>query len=581
MSRVLLRLAPAVFWGLLAVGPSSGQTADLFTEEAARADLDFVHFNGMSGELYYLENMGSGAALLDYDSDGDLDIYLVQGHMLGNKTLADAKFPPPPGKPLTDRLYRNDLTYGPDGQSRPRFLDVTESSGLAASGYGMGVAAGDFDNDGWVDLYITNFGPNQMWRNNGDGTFSNQTASTGTDDSRWSVSAAFLDFDRDGWLDLYVGNYVDYRLSTDRECVSSTGAPDYCGPLAYAPVADSLFRNLGDGSFDDVSEIAGFLDEPPGGGLGVTAADFNGDGWLDLYVANDMTPNHLWINQQNGSFRNDALFAGCAVNAEGKAEASMGVDAGDFDGDGDLDLFMAHLAGETNTLYRNDGSGIFRDQTLLAGLGNPSWDLTGFGTAWMDFDNDGHLDLLTVNGAVRSIERLVQIGDPYPLHQPSQLFRNLGDGSFEEVTHQAPAAMAISEVSRGAAFGDVDLDGDTDVVISNNAGRVRLLVNRTGQNASWLGLLPLAGHRLGHRTLPSSLAVISDAGDRKLWRHSRTDGSYASSHDPRVLFGLGSMPQPDHLRVVWPDSTSTRWLRVPTDNYLVVWQPDSKVDNDR
>ena len=568
--------------GIPVAAQPSGRVFDLFTEEGAPTGLDFVHFNGMSGALFYVENMGSGVALLDYDSDGDLDVYLVQGHMLGkNLTLADAKFPPAADRPLTDRLFRNDLVAEPDGQISPRFVDITESSGIAAAGYGMGVAAGDYDNDGWLDLYVTNFGSNQMWRNNGDGTFSERTGETGTDDSRWSVSAAFWDFDRDGWLDLYVGNYVDYRLSTDRKCVSSTGAPDYCGPLAYTPVSDSLWRNRGDGSFEDVTERAGLLSQPPGGGLGVTAGDFDGDGWLDLYVANDMTPNHLWVNQRDGTFRDDALFAGCAVNSQGQAEASMGVDAGDFDGDGDLDLFMAHLAGESNTLYLNDGNGIFRDQTLLAGLGNPSWDFTGFGTSWFDFDNDGHLDLLTVNGSVRSIQSLVQAGDPYPLHQPSQLFRNLGNGRFQEVSDEAEAALAISEVSRGAAFGDIDMDGDTDVVISNNAGPARLLVNRVGQDSSWLGLGLLARGQSGTRPMLGSQATVSGPARRTLWRRSRTDGSYASSSDPRVLFGLGPAPKVDRLDVTWPDSTSARWLQVPANSYLVIRQTDHRPRSDR
>ena len=435
MSGRLTRHATTIFTGALAlflsVEPRPSHAAspapdfELFIDEAAQTGLDFVHFNGMSGELYYMENMGSGVALLDYDSDGDLDVYLVQGHMIGKgRTVADAIFPPAADSPLTDRLFRNDLSLDPAGRPIPRFVDVTESAGIVGDGYGMGVATGDYDNDGAIDIYVTNFGSNQLWRNSGDGTFTQRLSESGTDDSRWSVSAAFWDFDRDGWLDLYVGNYVEYRLATDRRCVSSTGAPDYCGPLAYEPVFDSLFRNRGDGTFEDVTESAGLLSEPPGGGLGVTSGDFDGDGWLDLYVANDMTPNQLWMNQRDGSFRNDALFAGCAVNAEGKAEASMGVDAGDFDRDGDLDLFMAHLTGETNTLYLNDGTGIFRDQTLLAGLGNPTGDFTGFGAAWFDFDNDSHLDLMAVNGSVRSIPALVQAGDPYPLHQPNQLFHN-------------------------------------------------------------------------------------------------------------------------------------------------------------
>lgn len=542
---------------------------DIFTDQAASTGLDFVHFNGMSGELYYVENMGSGVALLDYDGDGDLDIYLVQGHMIGkDKTVADATFGPVSEIPITDRLFRNELTIGPDGAPVLRFVDVTESSDIVADGYGMGVATGDFDNDGDPDIYLTNFGSNQLWRNNGDGTFSDHTAESATDDSRWSVSAAFWDYDRDGWLDLYVGNYVEYRLATDRPCVSSTGAPDYCGPLAYAPVPDSLFRNRGDGTYEDVSESAGLLNESPGGGLGATTGDFDGDGWLDLYVANDMTPNHLWINQRDGSFRNDALFAGCAVNAEGKAEASMGVDAGDFDGDGDLDLFMAHLSGETNTLYLNDGSGIFRDQTLLAGLGNPSWDYTGFGAAWFDFDNDGHLDLMIVNGSVRTIPALIQAGDPHPLHQPNQLYRNLGDGRFEEVSSQSPTAFQYSEVSRGAAFGDVDNDGDVDTVVTNNAGSVRLLVNRVGQSSEWFAARLVGDPSLGGRDLLGSrISVTTPRGERH-WGRSRTDGSYASSNDPRISIGLDQIEKLDAVEVNWPDSRKTRWLEPPANTIL-------------
>jgi hypothetical protein len=581
MPEMPWRRLAATSSGLLLILATSGSPAaraqddqpvtELFSDEAGASGLDFTHFNGMTGALYYVENMGSGAGLLDYDGDGDLDVYLVQGRMLGkDETAADALFPPSSSTVLTDRLFRNDLALDPAGEVRLRFVDVTESSGIAADGYGMGVAAGDYNNDGWTDLYVTNFGSNQMWRNNGDGTFSDVTHRSDTDDSRWSVSAAFWDYDRDGWLDLYVGNYVEYRLATDRKCVSQTGAPDYCGPLAYAPVHDSLFRNRGDGSFEDVSESAGLLNESPGGGLGVTAGDFDGDGWLDLYVANDMTPNHLWINQRDGSFRNDALLAGCAVNAEGKAEASMGVDAGDFDRDGDLDLFMAHLSGETNTLYLNDGNGIFRDQTLLSGLGNPSWDYTGFGAAWFDFDNDTHLDLMTVNGSVRNLPALVQTGDPYPLHQPNQLFRNLGDGRFKEASSNSAAAFSLSEVSRGAAFGDIDNDGDVDVVVTNNAGPVRLLVNRVGSGSNWVGARPIGGQSLGGRELLGTRLRVTTAEGNRVWGRSRTDGSYASSNDSRVSLGLDRSDGLDELQVQWPDSRSSRWQRPPSNVFLTL-----------
>ena len=333
--------------------------------------------------------------------------------MLGpGKTLEDALFPPQAPLPLKDRLYRNDLKLNSDGTRTLQFTDVTEKSGLEGRGYGMGVAAGDFNNDGWVDLYVTNFGSNQMLRNTGRGTFVDVTSELRTDDPRWSVSATFLDYDRDGWLDLYVGNYVDFTLEDHKECFNSSSAPDYCGPLSYDPVSDSLFHNRGDGTFEDVSASSKIVSSY-GGALGVISADFNGDGWTDIYVANDKMPNLLWINQREGSFKNDAPLAGCAVNQDGTVESSMGVDAADFDGDGDEDLFMTHLLDETNTIYVNSGKGWFEDRTITTGLGPPSQPYTGFGTAWFDYDNDGWLDLLAVNGEVRTIEALARAGDAF------------------------------------------------------------------------------------------------------------------------------------------------------------------------
>lgn len=551
--------------------------ADWFVDVARQTGLDFLHFNGMSGDLLYLEVVGSGVALFDYDSDGDLDVYLIQGRMLGaEKTLADATFPPPPGLVLTDRLYRNDLGLDADGLPVLRFVDVTESSRIDAPGYGMGAVTGDFDNDGWTDLYVTNFGPNQMWRNNGDGTFADATESSATNDIRWSVPATFFDYDRDGWLDLFVGNYLKFRVTSEQGCFTETGTPQYCGPLAYSSDADRLFHNLGDGTFRKVTESTGLGSAPPGAALGAVAADLNGDSWLDLYVANDMMPNNLWINQGDRSFLDDALFAGCAVNADGQPEASMGVDAGDFDGDGDLDLFMAHFAGETNTLFLNDGTGVFRDQTGSVGLGGPSWEFTAFGTAWFDYDNDGLLDLLTVNGTVNFIEELVLEGDPFPLHQINQLFRNQGDGSFIEVTDQAGSAFELSEVSRGSAFGDLDNDGDTDVVISNNSGPVRLLLNQVGQDSGWVGLRLLGDSSVGHRDLLGSRAAITPGNGDPLWRQVKTDGSYASSNDPRILVGLGTGDIVSEVRAFWPDGSQSRWTGVPSGALVVLLQSPAR-----
>ncbi|KPK60026.1 MAG: hypothetical protein AMJ59_08500 [Gammaproteobacteria bacterium SG8_31] len=542
----------------LSVSVGTCWAAEVFVDATTRSGLEFQHFNGMSGELYFPEMMGGGVALFDYDGDGDLDVYLVQGHMLGGKPVAEATFPPAHPVPLTDRLYRNDLEDG-----RVTFKDVTESAGIRAEGYGMGVAAGDYDNDGHVDLYVTNFGANELWRNRGDGTFEDVTGKAGVGDPNWSVSASWLDYDRDGWLDLYVGNYVDYSFDNPKPCRSSTSARDYCSPLVYQPQVDSLFRNRGDGTFEDVSESTG-IRRAYGGALGVVAADFNGDRWPDIYVANDGVANQLWINDGKGRFDNDAVMAGVAFNMDGSPEASMGVDAGDFDGDGDEDLFMTHLTRETNTLYINDGRGWFEDRTVAMGLANPSFAYTGFGTAWIDYDRDGWLDLLVVNGAVTRVEAQLMAGDPYPLKQPDQLFRNLGDGRYTEVTAQAGTAFKASLVSRGAAFGDLDQDGDPDVVIGNNAGPARVLINVLQGDAGWIGLRLVT--REGRRDAYGARVALE--ADRPLWRRVRADGSYASSNDSRVLFGLGpKAPAELAVRVIWPNGVEERFAGLATGRY--------------
>ncbi len=554
---------------LLGGAASAAGEEPWFTDEAAAWGLDFVHLNGMTGELYFCEMMGAGAALVDYDNDGDLDAYLVQGGPLEAPTQAASGQAPAgqetAGQAPSDRLYRND--GGGPGEPPLRFTDVTAAAGIEAPGYGMGVAAGDVDNDGWVDLYVTNFGPNQMLRSNGDGTFADVTEETRTGDARWSVSAAFLDYDRDGWLDLYVGNYVDFRLATHRQCTSPTGRRQYCGPLAYLPEGDRLLRNRGDGTFEDATARAGIAGGE-GGALGVVAADFDGDGWTDVYVANDQTANQLWINQRDGTFRDEALLAGCALSWEGQAQASMGVHAADFDGDGDEDLFMTHLTGETNTLYLNDGRGLFRDATVASGLGPPSWEFTAFGTAGFDYDNDGRLDLLAANGAVRIIEALAERGDPHPLHQPNQLFRGLGGGRFTEVTAQAGPVFELSEVSRGAAFGDVDNDGDVDVLLTNNDGPARLLVNRLGQDQNWVGLRFTGAHPPGERE--GARLELRASGNAPVWRRSHRDGSYASASDPRVLFGLAEHNESVTIKLHPAAARRSEWRQIRVERYSVI-----------
>ncbi len=553
---LVLALAPPAAAG----APPAG---DWFVDRAARAGLDFRHYNGMSGAFYSAEIMGPGAALLDYDDDGDLDLYLPQGGVLGpGRTWADAQDPPPPGHFMGDRLYRNDLEVAPDGSRRLAFTDVTAEAGIRVTGYSMGAAAGDYDRDGDVDLYVTGFRANHLLRNDGDGTFTDVTAAAGVGEGRWSVSAAFLDYDGDGWLDLYVGNYVEQDLADHQPCRSRNSARDYCTPLAYTPEPDRLFRNRGDGTFADVSGASG-VGGKPGTALGVVATDLNGDRLPDLYVANDAMANFLWLNQGDGTFRDEGYLAGAAVNMEGQAEASMGVDAADFDGDGDEDLFMTHLKGETNTLYVNDGQGWFQDRSLATGLGAPSRGYTAFGTAWFDYDNDGLLDLFTANGEITLIRALMEADDPFPLHQPNQLFRNLGEGRFRDVSAAAGAVFALSEVSRGTAFGDVDNDGDTDLVVANNNGPVRLLENRVGNANPWLGLALVDRH--GRRT--GARVERLRPGAPSLWRRARAEGSYASANDPRVLLGLGDEAGPQRVRVHWPSGAVEAWSGLAPGRY--------------
>jgi len=522
---------------------SSQTTTDLFTDVTESTGLAFNHVNGFTGVYFLSEIMGSGVALFDFDNDGDLDLYQVQSHDL------DADDPHRPNTKYQDRLYRNDLTLDPKNGNSIRWVDVTAQANIEAFGYGMGVAAADYDNDGFVDLYITNLGDNQLYKNLGDGTFADVTEAANANDGLWSVSASWLDFDRDGFLDLYIGNFSDFNYDNNRQCFGANR--DYCSPLSYDPQLDTLLRNKGDGTFENVSVAAG-IHQVTGRALGVIAADFNNDRWPDIYVANDSSANQLWINGKDGTFQDTAMLSGSALNQTGMPEASMGVDAADFDGDGDEDLFMTHLGNQTNTIYVNDGNGWFEDLSNPTGLGTPSLPFTGFGTAWFDFDNDTLLDLLIANGAVKRPEQVKPTRAMAPYKQRNQLFRNLGDGKFTEITTEAGPAFEAEEVSRAAAFGDIDNDGDQDVVITNNAGPTRLILNNTGQRAPWLGFRLLTRH--GRDALGAKIQLTFSKGP-VLWRRCRTDGSYASSNDPRLTIGIGKRGKPESLKVHWPDGT--------------------------
>jgi hypothetical protein len=537
----------------------------LFKDVAQQTGLKFQHYNGMTGKFYLPEITGSGGALFDFDNDGDLDVYLVQGNVLEPNTQPDKTLFPWRGpEPPRGKLFRNDLKAG----STLSFTDVTQQSGIVANGYGMGAAVGDINNDGLPDLYLSNLGSNQMYLNKGAGRFVDVTKESGTDDPRWSTSASFFDYDRDGWLDLMIVNYADFSVTNSPTCYAATTAKDYCTPRVFRAPGNRLFRNNGNGVFEDVTVPAG-VNKEFGHGLGIVTADFNNDGWIDVYIANDGDHNQLWTNQKNGTFVNDALLAGCAVNRNGQAEAGMGVDAGDFDGNGTDDIFITHLMDETNTLYLNLGQGLFEDRTREAGLGMPGRRYTGFGTFFFDYDNDGWLDLFVANGAVQLLPELMRQKHPFPLGQANQIFRNTGKGSFVEIVDELGPEFSLLEVSRGAAFGDVDNDGDTDFLVTNNNGPARLFLNQVGNRNHWLGLRVVGTS--GRDMLGAQVEIVVD-DKNTLRRRVRTDGSYLSGNDARVLVGLGSVTRVKAVRVRWPGGAAEEWKDVPVDRYSVLKQ---------
>jgi hypothetical protein len=559
--------------GSAAAGASSASSAvrpnDWFVDKSEETGLRFGYFNGMSGDYYFPEMLPGGVALFDYDNDGDLDAYLAQGMMLNDtRTAAQAVMPPLDSQPLKGRLFRNDLKIEADGRRTLHFTDVTAASGIDAAGYGMGVAAADFDHNGCVDLFLTFFGAGRLLRNNCNGTFTDVSRGSGIDATGWSVSASFVDYDRDGWLDLYVGNYVQYEVKADRACTGLTGKRDYCTPKVYAPQPDRLYRNAGKGTFTDVTAKA-LVGGPFGPALGVVSADFNNDGWPDIYVANDGKENLLWMNQRNGTMKNTGLLSGSALSADGKPQGSMGVDAGDFDNDGDDDLFTTQLPTEGGSLYANSGSALFDDVSGAAGLHAASLGYTGFGTAFFDFDNDGWLDILAVNGAIEAIKG--KDAERFPYDERKLLFRNLRNGRFEDVSGQAGAVFTRSEVSRGAAFGDIDNDGDVDILVGQINHPAQVLINNIGNRNHWIGLRLVSGPEPARDMLGAIVDIVRTKGPT-LRRRVHTDGSYASASDPRVLAGLGESTEAPVVRVRWPDGKTEEWPGAAIDRWTTLRQ---------
>ena len=578
-----------------------GSRAVQFADVTAQAGISFTHTNGAAGEYFLIETTGAGGAFFDYDNDGDLDVYLVDGFDLqgirsvpinlvyqqgdhywvrepnqdkGARSRDAAQYavalsPRPDSASVSPRnvLYRNNG----DGT----FTDTGPESKTGDTGYGMGCAVADYDNDSDQDLYVTNYGPNVLYQNNGDGTFADATEQAVVGASQWSTSAAFFDYDNDGVIDLYVTNYVDFTVETNKVCggyvrTNSQGyraiieaTRSHCAPLEYGGVPDVLYHNNGDGTFADVSVAAG-IDDPSGKGLGVVALDYDGDGDQDLFVANDGTPNFLYQNLGDGTFENAALKKGVAYNGVGESEAGMGVDFGDYDNDGDFDLFVANFSYETNTLYRNEGV-FFKDVTTAAGLADPSHRFLGFGTNFLDYDNDGDLDLYVANGHVQDKIALFQSGVEYM--QEHQLFRNDGGGGYAEASSISGEWFLHKQISRGAAFGDYDGDGDVDVLVTNCGGEARLVRNDGGNRENWLMVRTMGTHS-NRDGIGTRVRVVAEGLEQV--RQVRSGSSYLTASDPRLHFGLSHRTRIDLVEVRWPSGLVQRLEQVPVNQMLVV-----------
>ena len=513
--------------------PQQSQHAEMvepwFTEEAKERGLDFVWKSGFEGNPYLPEIASGGVALLDVDGDGDVDIYLVQGGSITTPEQTD----------FANQLFLNDGTG--------HFTNATTDSGADDTQFGTGVTTGDYDNDGDLDMYVTNVNANVLLRNEGNGTFTDVTDEAGVGDLRWSSSAAFFDMDNDGDVDLYVANYIDWTFQTELECKTKSGQLDYCHPQAYhAPAKDLLYRNNGDGTFTDVSEESG-IRAVWGNGLGVVVGDVNEDGFLDVFVANDEMNNQLWMNQGDGTFVDDSLASGVAVDANGEPKAGMGTDFADVDNDGFLDLIVVNLSGETDSMFMNKG-GWFSDGTPGSGLSSISRPYTRFGTGFRDLNNDGILDLYMSNGKVRLPDTILT-NDPYA--EENVLIQGVGNGRFEEVFPKGGTASELVHTSRGIAYGDLNSDGWVDIVVINRDANAYLLMN---QNSGGGGFIKL-DLRNEHGAPAQDAVVRFTLGDQQIRREVRTGGGYCSAHDPTLHIGLGSEKSISGVEVTWSDGS--------------------------
>jgi len=521
--------------------------AALFRDVATAAGVAVRHVNGASADKYLAETMGSGAVFFDADGDGWVDLFLVAGGSIADAAVAAT---------ARHRLFRN--------QRNGTFADITANSRIKTAEYGMGACAGDVDSDGRTDLYVTGYGANALFRNEGDGVFSDVTREAGVGTARWSTSCAFLDADRDGDLDLFVANYLDAAKNNNRFCGDAQRRIRvYCHPLNYKGLASILYRNNGKGVFTDVSVAAG-LSSYVGNGLGVAVGDYDDDGLPDVFVANDAVPNFLFHNEGGGTFAEVGLAAGVAVARDGKPRAGMGTEFADYNGDGRLDLVVTNHEFETHSLFRNEGGGLFTDTTVDSGLGPPTLPFVGFGVAFFDFDNSGTLDLGIINGHVIDNTALFRPGSTHA--QRKLLFRNLNGRRLQEIGRDAGPGFAPPGVGRTLITGDIDNDGDVDLLVTNNGGVPELLRNGTaGGNAIVLRLIGVTSNRdaLGAR-------VSVTAGGRTQVREVKSGSSYLGQNDLRVHVGLGAAASVDRVDIRWPGGRSERLEKLPLNQIVTV-----------
>jgi enediyne biosynthesis protein E4 len=523
-----------------------------FTDVRKEAGITFLQDSTQSDEKYYLETMGTGVGWLDYNQDGLMDLFFVQS------AATDAYKPP---HPLRSALYRNNG----DGT----FTDVTDKAGGGGEGhYGQGVAVGDYDNDGYPDLYVTGYGRAILYHNNGDGTFTDVTAKAGVaDEGQWSTSAGWFDYDKDGWLDLVVTNYIDWSPKNNLWCGDRRpGYRSYCNPNNYKGEKTKLYHNNHDGTFTDVSDISG-VGKPESKGMGVVLADFNGDGWPDIAIANDTWPSFLFLNKHDGTFQDVSLISGMAASEDGRYEAGMGIDAADVDGDGWLDLYITHLDFELNRLYHNNHDGTFDDYTYRSGLGNKAMLYSGVSTKFLDYDNDGWEDIVQLNSAM--LDNIQLYHGEVSYKEPLLMFRNLGKGQFENVSKSLGPDFQRSIAGRGIATADYDNDGDIDMAINNRGDYPELLRNDGGNANHWLEIL-LIGTRSNRDGIGASLKLTSE-GFVHIEQVKGGTG-YMSASDPRLFFGLGKRTKIDSLEITWPSGQVDKLTNVPIDKIIAVME---------